>query len=72
MSGFEATLELPADATLPTIHGKWERTEGGGISATYTKDELAMCLWLANIWDESGRSPRRESAPGRQREQSLL
>jgi hypothetical protein len=51
-SSYEVTLELPASSCLPTIHNKWERGRWAEISATYTKDELALCMWLGDIWNK--------------------
>lgn len=43
------TLALPLDTPLPVIAGKW-RIMLDGILAEYTRDELELCLLLADIW----------------------
>lgn len=34
----------PADAQVATIAGKWKRRDDGQIEASYTRDELKLCL----------------------------
>lgn len=41
------TLELPADTPLAVIGGKWRRLGSGRILATYTREELALVIQLA-------------------------
>ena len=40
----DVTLLLPADTKVPTIGGYWGRIETGEILATYTRQELELCL----------------------------
>lgn len=34
----------PSDSKFPTILGKWKRLPDQRILATYTRDELALCI----------------------------
>lgn len=43
------TLMLPAKTVMATINGRWRRTPGG-LQATYTRDELSVCLFLTEVW----------------------
>ncbi len=54
------TLSLPADTPLavPNDPDRWERTAGGRILATYTRDELRVAVALA--LDRQDTQPRRQ------------
>ena len=43
-SGDHITLLWPADAKVATIKGHWRRLDTGQIEATYTRDQLELCL----------------------------
>ena len=73
---YEVTLVLPSDSPLPTMRGKWKRTQTGTIEATYSRDELETCLWVAAAWngrEVGGYDVRREDRePGERNRQALL
>lgn len=38
------TIRWPRDLKMPTPRGQWQRLEDGKIQASYTRDELRVCL----------------------------
>jgi hypothetical protein len=40
------TFILPGDTRLPLIHDQWRRLESGEIEATFTREQLALCLGI--------------------------
>jgi hypothetical protein len=75
MGNYEITLVLPSDSPLPTVRGKWARTQTA-IEATYSRDELETCLWVAAVWngrEVGGYDVRCEDRePGERNRQALL
>ena len=43
------TIAWPADLSIPTPRGKWMRLADGRILATYTPQELAICLKVLEV-----------------------
>jgi hypothetical protein len=43
-NGKQIKIHWPAGSKIPTIRGKWQRLSDGQIEATYTEDELKICL----------------------------
>jgi len=46
------TIRWPTGSKMLTIRGNWKRLSDGRIEATYTRDELALCLSLFELIDE--------------------
>jgi len=42
----QVTLIWPGDVQMVTIGDKWRRLPTGEVEATYTREELALCLAL--------------------------
>lgn len=48
----EMTIIFPGNAEVATIAGKWRKLKTGEIEATYTRQELNLCLQIVDGMDQ--------------------